>query len=214
MLNLREKAHIALNAHRGGRAPAGHPMSPVGEVDELSALGGRTRVITRMDSVSPSSAATLSPTLGPLSPSTATRVVPVPLYDAAQQHHVHPSVLEYVRTFAHAPAPPPLPPPPVTTPSYSFGHAPRTSASEFDFAAFAPPSAPHAHSPAFGDAAAAAYMTYFPVFDYGPAGGEAAFPPLAQSGLAQGELALAPGLDGLSDSPHSTWNAFVAGLGM
>jgi hypothetical protein len=184
MLNLREKARLALHNYRQGHPILGNPTGD----DELAALGGRTRVITRHESVSP----TMYPSATLVSPATATRVVPVPLYDAAaqQQQQVHPSVLEYMRTFVPVPGPA----------GYFAPPAPATA--QFGYGALAPMSP--------GTAAAAGHTQYFPVFDYGPAGGEAAFPPLAPPG----ELAVAHSGDALLESPHSTWNAFVAGLGM
>jgi hypothetical protein len=246
MLNLREKAHISLNNYRQGHAGAAlqapnGPVSPIGDnVDELSTLGGRTRVVTRYESLSPPSGTSPStvpstsngaPLAGPaVSPSTATRVVPVPLYDSSQ--NVHPSVLEYMRTFAPAQQngfqlqmPSQMQQAQQQVAAQQAQHSPtahRQSSGEFDFnpqalgynSAVAGAAAGFIDPNATGAASMNGYTQFFPVFDYGPAGGEAAFPPLAQSGLAQGELALAPSADGRSESPHSTWNAFVAGLGM
>jgi hypothetical protein len=44
------------------------------------------------------------------------------------------------------------------------------------------------------------------VFDYGPAGGESAFAPLSAGDMTP------PGTT--DESPHTTWNTFVAQLGM
>jgi hypothetical protein len=290
MKNLREKGHVALANHRAGRPTnstlslsTGSMSSPVDNIDELATLGGRTRVVTRHDSLgspgsvsasnSPSAGLSVAGTgsngptggllgmgLGPgfpaVSPSTANRMVPVPIYaDAQGQQNVHPGVLEYMRTFATAQG---------SGSGYNMQQqqqqqqmqqqqyqqhqqlqhqqhqlspsAIQHGSSDYDFSnqsmsynntgvstnmstgmssgmssgmsTMSNPTMTGQGQTMMG------YPQYFPVFDYGPAGGEAAFPPLSQSGLAQGELALAPSTDGQAESPHSTWNAFVAGLGM
>ena len=102
MQNLRQKAHISLREFREGRLSpvAGnisykmfHEGSPeLEEDDELSKLGGKTRLISQKEqSKSP------SPLLVTRSPNTHNPVVPLPLAEGSTE--VHPSVFEYLSSF-------------------------------------------------------------------------------------------------------------------
>jgi hypothetical protein len=104
MLRLQEKAHISLNEFRNGKVSARsrHPTTSglrrPDEDDELSALGGTTRLITKSED--------RSPLLKYDSPSFPNQplVVPLPLVSGIEQQ-VHPNVVEYLRTFAPLAAP-------------------------------------------------------------------------------------------------------------
>ncbi|EJD07479.1 uncharacterized protein FOMMEDRAFT_115738 [Fomitiporia mediterranea MF3/22] len=111
MQTLRQKAHTSLQEFREGK------MSPVSanlsykmfhegtpeldEDDELSKLGGKTRLISQKEQSKSPSPLAPSPLLVTRSPNTHNPVVPLPLPDASSG--VHPNVVEYLSTF-HFPA--------------------------------------------------------------------------------------------------------------
>jgi hypothetical protein len=110
MLKLREKAHASLQAFRDGR---GSPLvrsatlcdSDVSaEEDELTLLGGTTRLVGK------GSAPTCppSPHIIQESPSSHHPVVPFPL--GAIDEHMHPTVLDYLRSFGPSRTPQPQQP--------------------------------------------------------------------------------------------------------
>ncbi|RDB15834.1 putative transcriptional regulatory protein C1F7.11c [Hypsizygus marmoreus] len=98
MLNLREKAHFSLEEFKNGRGSpltkynmsSAEPPTPVEDDDELSILGGKTRLVAKKE---PS-----SPTILERSPTSQNPVVPLPL-SPSMQGHVHPSVWEYLDSF-------------------------------------------------------------------------------------------------------------------
>ncbi|KAG6888565.1 hypothetical protein C0995_007354 [Termitomyces sp. Mi166 len=94
MINLQEKAHYSLEEYRKGRgspmskyglSPT-EPHSPANDDDELSMLGGKTRLVAKKE---PS-----SPTLIDRSPTSQKPVVPINI-----GRQVHPSILEYLNSF-------------------------------------------------------------------------------------------------------------------
>lgn len=96
MLNLQEKAHFSIDEFRRGKgAPLSRsptsPTTPDGDDDELSVLGGRTRLVSKKE---PS-----SPILMERSPISQNPVVPLPL-SPGMQNQLQPSVLEYLKSFA------------------------------------------------------------------------------------------------------------------
>jgi len=104
MIALQKKAHISLNEFRRGkisplssRQLSNHsePVSPFEEDDELSTLGGKTRLVAKKDSFSPQS----SPAVIDRSPTSLNPVVPLPLATGSNQ--VHPTVVDYLKTFGH-----------------------------------------------------------------------------------------------------------------
>jgi hypothetical protein len=115
MLRLQEKAHISLNEFRNGkvsarsRHPATSGLRRTDEDDELSALGGTTRLVTKSED--------RSPLLKYDSPSFPNQplVVPLPLVSGIEQQ-VHPNVVEYLRTFA----PPTAPQESIASPSHIY----------------------------------------------------------------------------------------------
>ncbi|KAG6916551.1 hypothetical protein DXG01_006377 [Tephrocybe rancida] len=96
MLNLQEKAHYSLEEFKKGRgsplskynlSPA-ESMSPVHDDDELSVLGGKTRLVAKKE---PS-----SPTL--LEQSPTSQRIPLNL-SPSMQHRIDPGILEYLDSF-------------------------------------------------------------------------------------------------------------------
>lgn len=97
MLHLQEKAHFSLEEFRRGK---GSPLSrytstnistsPDGDDDELSILGGKTRLVSKKEPG--------SPTIIDRSPTSQNPIVPLPL-SPTMQDQVHPSVLEYLQSF-------------------------------------------------------------------------------------------------------------------
>ncbi|KAJ7460587.1 fungal-specific transcription factor domain-containing protein [Mycena latifolia] len=96
MLCLQEKAHHSLEDFRKGRlSPSARhvsdSLSPTEENDELSTLGGKTRLVAKKEPV--------SPLLLDRSPTSHNPVVPLPLSPSLLNEQVHPSVVEYLNTF-------------------------------------------------------------------------------------------------------------------
>ncbi|KAJ7132076.1 fungal-specific transcription factor domain-containing protein [Mycena epipterygia] len=96
MLHLQEKAHHSLEDFRKGKlSPSARrispdSLSPQEENDELSTLGGKTRLVAKKEPV--------SPLMLDRSPTSHNPVVPLPLSPSLNEQ-VHPSVLEYLNTF-------------------------------------------------------------------------------------------------------------------
>lgn len=96
MLRLQEKAHHSLEDFRKGKlSPSARrispdSLSPQEENDELSTLGGKTRLVAKKEPV--------SPLMLDRSPTSHNPVVPLPLSPSLNEQ-VHPSVLEYLNTF-------------------------------------------------------------------------------------------------------------------
>ncbi|KIM44896.1 hypothetical protein M413DRAFT_442869 [Hebeloma cylindrosporum] len=95
MLQLQRKAHLSLDEFRRGRglslarSPTS-PDSPQGEDDELSVLGGKTRLVSKKE---PS-----SPVLQERSPISQNPIVPLPL-SPGMHNQLPPSVREYLDSF-------------------------------------------------------------------------------------------------------------------
>jgi len=188
MIKLREKAHASLQAFKDGRgsplirtvALADSDLSM--EDDELAILGGRTRLVGKGSTPTRPP----SPVILQESPTSHHPVVPFPMKQGIDEH-VHPTVLDYLRTFGPsrgASQPPqPLPPVPAPPPSRAngvlFASPPLPDAATFfDFAASypSPPvssshsSAPHTPRnviPPDNPLDMSVFPAYFPVFDYG-----------------------------------------------
>ena len=96
MLHLQEKAHFSLDEFRRGKgSPLSRynttaPTSPANDDDELSILGGKTRLVSKKEPE--------SPTTINRSPISHNPIVPLPL-SPTMQNQVHPSVLEYLQSF-------------------------------------------------------------------------------------------------------------------
>ena len=93
-MNLRERAHIALQQHRNSpsrqNSLSSEPSTPLDDEDELAILGGKTRLVPKKEK-------SASPQIPDRSPTTQNPIVPLPLSNSDQA--VHPYVLEYLRTF-------------------------------------------------------------------------------------------------------------------
>ena len=101
MQTLRQKAHVSLQEFREGKQSPLTSMLPykplegtpeADEVDELSKLGGKTRLISQKDSKAG------SPLLMTRSPNTQNQIVPLPLQPDSSTT-IHPSVFDYLSTF-------------------------------------------------------------------------------------------------------------------
>ncbi|TFK39369.1 fungal-specific transcription factor domain-containing protein [Crucibulum laeve] len=96
MLHLQEKAHYSLEEFRRGNGSpltryhsGSEPPTPVDDEDELSVLGGKTRLVAKKE---PS-----SPHILERSPTSQNPIVPLPLSPTIG--NVHPSVVEYLQSF-------------------------------------------------------------------------------------------------------------------
>lgn len=218
MLRLQEKAHISLSEYQKLVASMGRhgsdPPTPIDENDELATLGGKTRLVAKRE---PS-----SPPLISLSPTTFNPVVPLPL-SPSNQPHVHPNVVEYLRTFAPTPGP-----------GHQNSISQQSSPHFADQTMYGMPSMPgsfntdpnifqqqhqqqHALSQPSLSSDNGTFPQYFPVYDYGLSGDPNGYPPMQMdNGMAdlmtspiQGRNSLTP-----ETNMHTTWNEFVTGLGM
>jgi len=95
MLHLQEKAHFSLEEfRRGAGSPTTRynsgPTSPDDENDELSVLGGKTRLVSKTEPA--------SPVLLERSPVSQNPVVPLPL-SPGMHNQLPPSVREYLDSF-------------------------------------------------------------------------------------------------------------------
>jgi hypothetical protein len=101
MVKLREKAHASLQAFKEGK---GSPLTrgvvlsdgyvSMEEEDELSMLGGKTRLVGKGSAL----ARPITPQILQESPTSHNPVVPFPLIQGVDES-VHPSVLDYLRSF-------------------------------------------------------------------------------------------------------------------
>jgi hypothetical protein len=91
MLNLQQKAHYSLDEYRKGRgSPMNRSEPPTPDTDELSVLGGRTRLVAKQEPSSP---------IIDRSPTTHNPIVPLPL-SPSMEGQMHPSIWEYLDTFS------------------------------------------------------------------------------------------------------------------
>ncbi|KAI0272650.1 fungal-specific transcription factor domain-containing protein [Gloeopeniophorella convolvens] len=181
MVKLREKAHASLQAFKEGRgsplirsgAPSGSE-APTEEDDELAMLGGKTRLVGSGSSTTTPA----SPSIIEQSPVSHNPVVPFPLKQGPDEH-VHPSVLDYLRTFGPARTPLPSQPAPTNRgTNVPFAPPPLSDpAAFFDIAASYPspsvtaqsssPQTPSMLGLTENGLDMSVFPTYFPVFDYG-----------------------------------------------
>lgn len=160
MITLQKKAHISLNEFRRGKVSPlsrqlsnhSEPVSPFEEDDELSTLGGKTRLVAKKDSFSPQS----SPAVIDRSPTSSNPVVPLPLTTGSNQ--VHPTVVDYLKTFGHTAG--------SHTNVPTYGEA----------SAFSAPIREHYETSGYNDSPVQTqpmelvpgqFPNYFPVYDYG-----------------------------------------------
>jgi hypothetical protein len=196
MIKLREKAHASLQAFKDGR---GSPLARTVtlsdadvtmEDDELAALGGRTRLVGKGSAPTRPS----TPVIMQESPTSHNPIIPFPLKQGIDEH-VHPTVLDYLRTFGPSRASqPPLPVPvpvPITAPpsrANSMLFTPPSlpdATTFFDFATSYPspptsssqssaPQTPRNIALVDNSLDMSVFPTYFPVFDYGGSPGAGA----------------------------------------
>lgn len=205
MLRLQERAHQSLEAYKN--SPSRHvnlvdPVTPTDDQDELTILGGKTRTVAPREK-------SVSPQILDKSPTTLNPIVPLPLGHSDLQYH--PSVLQYLRTFA-----------PATDGHMATGYShmggypqqslsplsPPISSSSSKFPAdalpFHSPLAPIEGMPQQN------LPQYFPVFDY-----SAGVPGIADSFMG---TPIENELLGRSYSPEAnmqtSWQDFVAEIGM
>lgn len=243
MLRLREKAHASLAAYRNtppSRANTiSEPSTPADDNDELSILGGKTRLV-------PPKEKSMSPQLTDRSPTSLNPIVPLPLKQPEEQQ-VHPYVLQYLRTFVPSPPNGMSASPMAAGPSQAGpSQLPMQNGTQISPTHYHPqqPQSMHSLQPistTFGGPGPDAFQSpqqpqqqqlsglqmdglnpmfpqYFPVFDYGHVG--------SGGGGSSGEMfATSPmsmdgdfGNAGRSYSPENTmqtaWQDFVAQMGM
>ena len=209
MLKLRERAHLCLAAHRNNMpipSPSrtnsiSEPSTPADDQDELTILGGRTRLVAQKDK-------SASPQISDRSPTSLNPVVPLPL-SRSEDQQVHPYVLEYLRTFVpsqngmvqdpHTPQPQPMQ---ITTAYEAQVPQSPVSPSSPEYAAAQLAYQQHAQVPPLEGLPQQTLPQYFPVFDYGNVGLEsfASIP-------TDGDFARAYSPEG---SMQNAWQDFVA----
>jgi hypothetical protein len=225
MLRLQEKAHMSLEDFRKGvpstsrHSSMSDSLSPMDPDDELSTLGGKTRLVAKGGHSSPQSIER--------SPIMMESVVPLPLMQGSSGA-VHPSVIEYLQTFTAPQAPSSLAGAAVSDSSFgdtTMFNMPSYADPVYDddlttatYDPIAPSQAPQhqMHSPQHQHAmmATANFPQYFPVYDYAPeVGADTSF-----AGIMDAHGRMPPIQRRSSNSPesnmHTTWQDFVAGLGM
>ncbi|KAM5532910.1 hypothetical protein V8D89_013462 [Ganoderma adspersum] len=232
MLRLREKAHASLAAYRNtppSRAGTlSEPSTPADDNDELTTLGGRTRLVEQKEK-------SMSPQITDRSPTSLNPVVPLPLKQPEEQQ-VHPYVLQYLRTFVPSPpngttslgAGPSQAGPsgmqngvPVSPSQYQPHHAHMHNLQPISTSFAGPDTFQHQQQQQSQQQLPGLQMEglnpmfpqYFPVFDYGHVGGGGASEMYATS-----PVPMDGDYGGRSYSPENTmqtvWQDFVAQVGM
>lgn len=195
MITLQKKAHISLNEFRRGkisplsRQLSNHsePVSPFEEDDELSTLGGRTRLVAGKCSMSPQS----SPAVIDRSPTSSNPIVPLPLSTGSNQ--VHPTVVDYLKTFGHTAGSH------TNVPTYAEGST------------FSAPIREHYETPGYNDQpmelVPGQFPNYFPVYDYGM---------VPENGYPQmnGHMSTARRESPEANTMQNTWQDFVNSSGL
>jgi hypothetical protein len=234
MIKLREKAHASLQAFKDGR---GSPLIRTvtlsdGDIsmedDELATLGGRTRLVGK------GSAPTRppSPVMLQQSPTSHHPVIPFPLKQGIDEH-VHPTVLDYLRTFGPSrasqppqpPQPPPVPAPPTRVNSVLFTPPSIPDATTFfDFAASYPsPPVSSTHSSApqtprnvglTDNLDMSVFPTYFPVFDYGGSASVGALCSPIQLDSQMPEEQAVRNTTPEASTMQNSWQDFIAQFGL
>lgn len=219
MRNLQQKAHASLAAYRNSPTQLKSPSEPTTPADslnsELNILGGRTRLVAPKEK-------SMSPQLQDRSPTSLNPVVPLPLKRDWQEESVHPSVVQYLRTF-------PVPQmngysneQPMAGPSNIGLHQMHHHSGSFDQHQQPPELSPistsfsqdmyqqqHMGMMPMDGVMSTNFPQYFPVFDYGLAGDPNAVYVSSPANSMDGG-------DPRSYSPESlqtTWQDFVAQMG-
>lgn len=187
MIKLREKAHASLQAFKEGK---GSPLTRGGalsdgdatmeEEDELAMLGGKTRLVGKWST----STRPVSPQIIQESPMSHNPVIPFPLKQGADEN-VHPSVLDYLRSFESTRTPQPQPSSHAGSAtncagSMLFNSSPLPDAAFFDISTSYPsppvsvqssaPQTPQTLGLSENALDMSVFPTYFPVFDYSGSG--------------------------------------------
>lgn len=224
MLALQKKAHISLSDFRKGKSspPGRYGTSesppPVDDNDELDTLGGKTRLVTKKESSSP----VLATQIIDRSPTSMNPVVPLPL-SSGMDNNIHPSVVEYLRTFGtHQMSEP------ITESPSSWSYA---DVSTYGLSPISPPyldeqpsyQQPHHQLQQYSPSTihqnhhqpmvnTGSFPQYFPVYDYAPAAVQSGSPLQMENHLPGGSQRRN------SNSPvgnmQTTWQDFVTSLGM
>ena len=213
MLRLQEKARVSLSEYRkaistAGRHSSDSPTSVV-EDDELATLGGKTRLVAKREPTSPA--------MITASPNTFTPVVPLPL--SPSNSHVHPNVVEYLRTFAPTPAPAASiheASPPQQFNTNLFGMPAMPGSFNQDSNVYQQPQV-QTQQPIPSMITGNSFPQYFPVYDYGISAQSNMYS-LMQLDTSPQMVSQMTGSSQNSSTPetniHTTWNEFVSGLGM
>jgi len=217
MLGLQEKAHISLSDFRKGKLlTVARQMSPetaVDDGDELDTLGGRTRLVAKKGTSG-------SPPLIERSPTSLNPVIPLPL-SSTYDDRVHPSVVEYLRTFADHQIVSERDSVVMSTSPQSYGDSSLyglTSIARPHQASFnrQSPLQQHPqpynhvsqeHEPYRSMSEIASFPQYFPVYDYTSEGSQHGYHPIHMDS----DMANA---NSQEENMHTTWQDFVATLGM
>lgn len=243
MLHLQQKAHYSLDEFRRGniqaanRYPGSEPVSPDNDNDELAMLGGKTRLVAKVE---PS-----SPQILERSPHSLNPIVPLPL-SPTMQTNLDPSVVEYLRSFgpnasANGPTSSQISPQrgsfsdvdlspvsvygmtTINTPGYQQDTSPFMAQSQQQMHPQQQQGIQHGTTvrdvtmgPANGaNGQPASFPQYFPVFDYGSGmmNGNASFSaaPILETPSPTGPRRASGSPEG---NMHSTWQDFVNGLQM
>lgn len=181
MVKLREKAHASLQAFKEGKGSPltrGVVLSDDEEEDELSMLGGKTRLVGKGSALT----RPVSPQMIQESPTSHNPVIPFPLKQGSDEN-VHPSVLDYLRSFdstsTRTPQPSHVGPAANCANSMLFTPSPLPDPF-FDIATSYPsppisvqssaPQTPQMLGLTESALDMSVFPTYFPVFDYGGSG--------------------------------------------
>ena len=224
MLHLQEKAHNSLNEYRQGcGSPIGRsvsePLTPVSDDDELTMLGGTTRLVKKEP---------VSPQMSHRSPTSHNPIVPLPLPSSASTH-VDPNVVEYLRSFQQNNATP------STHGAYSDGANTISPVSMYGMTSLqgttnhfhSEPSTYNAqgtslmsnasgpstrnHNGVNGGSHSNAFPQYFPVYDYGTSAIQNGYPstPMLDANPVPQQRRSNSGSPE-QNSMHSTWQDFVS----
>lgn len=208
MLILQEKAHFSLNEHRQGQASPlsrqlSEPFSPHNDLDELTALGGKTRLVAKKDSTSTAS----SPAVIDRSPTSLNPVVPLPLMSGNTHQVVHPNLLVYLQTFPNSGQSHNTGPTYTNSSTYSMSPTRENGSRYQDTSGYNDPQSPMQPM----ELVPGQFPSYFPVYDYGMST-EANYSQLngqiPSAGASRG--------DSPENTMQNTWQEFVSqsGLGM
>ena len=219
MLGLQDKARATLSDFRKGKLSLGarqmSPETPSDDGDELDTLGGRTRLVARKISSG-------SPPLMDRSPTTLHPIIPLPL-GPTYDNQYHPSVVEYLRTFA---APQMTSEPetaviPNSTQSTTYSDSSLYGLTTIPLSHAANcnrPSTLQQHLQPFSQSPqdstsyrpmndAGSFPQYFPVYDYASTVQPTGYGPMQMESDT-------PPMNSPEANMHTTWQDFVAGLGM